>query len=115
MANSTVVSTNLSKDNCTYAFDTGPRKFLMVACVGTPICALGILSNALLLSVLLKRSLRNTYLTYLAMLAVLDMGILATYVALFSVKQLKEQHQWLLAHVAWVHYCGPLFFVSRVT
>uniref|UniRef100_A0A914X4E2 G-protein coupled receptors family 1 profile domain-containing protein n=1 Tax=Plectus sambesii TaxID=2011161 RepID=A0A914X4E2_9BILA len=95
--------------------DVMRTKFWLIYVVGSLVCFCGILASVFLLSVLLQRQLRRSYLFYLVALAILDIGILGTYILTFVVQVHFEYFTSFAAYSAWVHYMPILYFVQKVT
>ncbi|KAL1229059.1 G-protein coupled receptor [Trichinella pseudospiralis] len=89
-------------------------KFWLIVVAGSVVYSFGMITNLMLLVVLLKRSLRSTYLIYLSALCVSDIGILVTYFMVFPVQILYDycEMEWL--YFLWLRYVPYLYTVSRI-
>ncbi|OUC42660.1 hypothetical protein D917_02744 [Trichinella nativa] len=89
-------------------------KFWLIVVAGSVVYSFGMITNLMLLVVLLKRSLRSTYLIYLSALCVSDIGILVTYFMVFPVQILYDycEMEWL--YFLWLRYVPYLYTISRI-
>uniref|UniRef100_A0A5S6R183 G_PROTEIN_RECEP_F1_2 domain-containing protein n=1 Tax=Trichuris muris TaxID=70415 RepID=A0A5S6R183_TRIMR len=89
-------------------------KFWLIVVAGSVIYLFGMVTNLMLLVVLLKPSLRNTYLIYLGALCVSDIGILVTFFLIFPVQVLYDYFNLEWMYFVWLRYVPYLYTVSRI-
>ncbi|VDO98875.1 unnamed protein product [Soboliphyme baturini] len=90
------------------------EKFYLIAVFGSFIMLFGIVTNSILLTVLLKKKLRETYLIYLAALSVSDIGLLIAYFMVFSVQIMYDYFELLPLYFAWLYYIPYFYAFSRI-
>lgn len=107
-------ATNIT-DTCEYnPLEYLEVKFWLFAFFGTIICLFGTIGDCLLLNVLLKPVLKDTYLVYYAALTFIDIGILVTCFLVWIVHIIHDYFQSLSLYVFWLS-CLPYFYpLSRL-
>lgn len=94
------------------AYDSA--RFALISYVGTPIAAVGIVTNAILVLLFIQAKYRNSPTLYLCFLALLDIAICSIYVPFFTVDAvaLYLRVEWL--HHLWHSYVMILYCASRI-
>ncbi len=102
--------------NCSYT-DTPfmESKFWLILVFGGAVSLVGTLMNLFLCLVLSRKSMVHSYMVYLLLLAVLDIGILVTFIAVFPVQLLYDRFELLQLYLLWVNYVPYTHFLSKVS
>ncbi|CDW51798.1 Protein CBG05848 [Trichuris trichiura] len=110
------VNGNLTeRDTCSYELlEFLEVKFWLILVAGSVIYLFGMVTNLMLLVVLLKPSIRNTYLIYLGALCLSDIGILVTFFLIFPVQVLYDYFNLEWMYFLWLRYVPYLYTLSRI-
>lgn len=103
--------------NCTTVYermDFIDTKFMLVGCMGTTVAVLGILANSLLVYVFFRPSIRLSSVLYLAVLAMLDIWMLLTYILIFPMSTWYEYFMCLPLFRFWLFYVRPMLTISKI-
>lgn len=113
--NSTSLTTTSATDLCHHDFpDNAGAEFWLNSVFGGVISMIGIGFNTALLQVLFQKKLRTTYLIYLAALALMDIGIIITYILLMVVSNAYEYLESYTLSLIWHSYIRFFYMLSRV-
>lgn len=101
--------------NCTFEFYDNPHiKFALLAVASPIFCAFGIFGNLLAAYIFTRPTMRNSSNWYLVFIALSDLGVIVTYVLLYSVEIIYDHLRLVELYHFWFSYARPLYWISNV-